>query len=204
MSSLTLQRQEVNILTINKSSVKKKQKTKNPNLLKAEAQQSSSLSLHFQNASESYQLRKCTYLVRDGSQSVSQVTQSYPTLFNPNGLKHTRFPCPSPTLRACSNSQNLLIIYQVGDAIQPSHPLSSPSPPALNPSQHQGLFSESVLLIRWPEYWSFSFSISPSNEYSGLISFKTDCFDLLVVQGLSRVFSNTTVPKHQFFDIQLS
>ena len=140
MSSLSLQRQEVNILTINKSSVKKKTKNKNPNLLKAEAQQSSSLSLHFQNASESYQLRKCTYLVRDGSQSVSQVTQSYPTLFNPNGLKHTRFPCPSPTLRACSNSQNLLIIYQVGDAIQPSHPLSSPSPPALNLSQHQGLF----------------------------------------------------------------
>ena len=49
----------------------------------------------------------------------------------------------------------------------------------------------------WPEYWSFSFSISPFNEYSGLISFRIDCFDLLAVQGLSRVFSNTAVQKHQ-------
>ena len=53
-------------------------------------------------------------------------------------------------------------VHQVGDAIQPSHPLSSPSPPAFNLSQHQGLFSESALRIRWPKYWSFSFSISPS------------------------------------------
>ena len=59
--------------------------------------------------------------------------------------------------------------------------------------------NESVLHIRWPQYWSFSFSISPSNEYSGLISFRIDWFDLLAVQGLSRVFSNTTVQKHQFF-----
>ena len=67
----------------------------------------------------------------------------------------------------------------VGDAIQPSHPLSSPSPPALNLSQHQGLFSESALRIRWPMYWSFSFSISPSSEHSGLISFRMDWLDLL-------------------------
>ena len=68
-----------------------------------------------------------------------------------------------------------------------------------------GVFStESALHIRWPEYWSFSFSISSSNEYSGLISFRTDWFDLLAVQGLSRVFSNTTVQKHQFFGAQLS
>ena len=63
--------------------------------------------------------------------------------------------------------------------------------------------SESVLHIRWPKYWSFSFSISPSNEYSGLISFRMDWLDLLAVQGLSRVFSNTTVQKHQFFGAQL-
>ena len=55
-------------------------------------------------------------------------------------------------------------VHCVGDAIQPSPPLSSPSPPALNLSQHQGLSNESALRIRWPKYWSFSFSISPSNE----------------------------------------
>ena len=58
--------------------------------------------------------------------------------------------------------------------------------------------NESVLHIRWPKYWSFSFSISPSNEYSGLIFFRMQC------KGLSRVFSNTTVQKHQFFSAQLS
>ena len=73
-------------------------------------------------------------------------------------------------------------VHRVGDTIQPSHPLSSPSPPAFNLSQHQGLSSESVLCIRWPKYWSFSFSISPSNEYSGLISIRMDWLDLLAVQ----------------------
>ena len=67
------------------------------------------------------------------------------------------------------------------------------------------LFSnESVLHISWPKYWSFSFSISPSNEYSGLISFRMEWLDLLAVQGTLRVFSNTTVQKHQFFGTQLS
>ena len=60
----------------------------------------------------------------------------------PHGLQHARLPCPSPIPRACSNS------HQVGDSIQPYHPLSSPSPPAVNPSQHQGLSNESVLCIR--------------------------------------------------------
>ena len=63
--------------------------------------------------------------------------------------------------------------------------------------------NESALLIRWPKYWSFSFSISPSNEYSGLISFRIDWF-AIAVKGLSRVFSNTTVQKHQFFGAQRS
>ena len=66
-------------------------------------------------------------------------------------------------------------VHWLGDAIQPSHPLSSPSPPVFNFSQHQGLF-QSVLHIRWPKYWSFSFSISPSNAYSGLSSFRIDWF----------------------------
>ena len=74
-------------------------------------------------------------------------------------------------------------VHGVSDAIKPSHPLWSPSLlPSIFPSIR---FSskESVLHIRWPQYWSFSFSISPSNEYSGLISFKIDWFDLLAVQG---------------------
>ena len=74
-------------------------------------------------------------------------------------------------------------IESVSDAIQPSHPLPSPSPPAPNPSQHRVFSNESALRMRWPKYWSFSFSISPSNEYSGLISFRMDWLDLLAVQG---------------------
>ena len=73
-------------------------------------------------------------------------------------------------------------VHRVGDAIQPSHPLSSPSSPAPYPSQ--SVFSnESTLRMRWPKYWSFSFSISPSNEHPGLISFRVDWLDLLAVQG---------------------
>ena len=74
-------------------------------------------------------------------------------------------------------------VHWVNDAIQPSHPLSLLSPPALNLSQDQGLFQWVRSLHQWPKYWSFSFSISPSNEYSGLISFRTDWFDLLAVHG---------------------
>ena len=74
-------------------------------------------------------------------------------------------------------------VHRVGGAIQPSHPLSSPSPPALIFPSIRVFSSESVLCIRWPKYWSFIFSISPSNEYSGLISFTIDWLDLLAVQG---------------------
>ena len=81
------------------------------------------------------------------------------------------------------------------------HPLLLP--PSIFPSIR--LFSnESVIPIRWPKYWNFSFNISPSNERQGLISFRMDWLDLLPAKGLSRVFSNTTVQKHQFFGTQLS
>jgi len=73
-------------------------------------------------------------------------------------------------------------VHWVGDAIQPSHPLSSPSP-AFNLSQHQGLFQWVSSSHQVTKEWSFSFSISPSNEYSGLVSFRIDRFDLLAVQG---------------------
>ena len=82
----------------------------------------------------------------------------------------------------------------ISDAIHPSHPLSPTSPLAHSLSQHQGLFHWVIHCIRWPKYWSFSFSISPSNEYSGLISFRIDL--ILQSKGLLRVFSSTTVWKH--------
>ena len=74
-------------------------------------------------------------------------------------------------------------VHRVGDAIQPSHPLSSPSPLALSFPSIRVFSSEVALPIRWPKRWSFSFSIGPSNEYSGLISFRMDWLDLLAVQG---------------------
>ena len=74
-------------------------------------------------------------------------------------------------------------VHRVGDAIQPSHALSSPFPLVPNPSQYQSLSNESALRMRWPKYWSFSFSIIPSKEYPGLISFRMDWLDLLAVQG---------------------
>ena len=88
--------------------------------------------------------------------------------------------------------------HWVSDAIQSSHPLSPPSSLA----QHQGLFQWVILCIRCPKYWSFSPNISPSNEYSGLISFRIDWFISFQFKGLSKVFSSTTVQKHQFFGFQ--
>ena len=89
----------------------------------------------------------------------------------------TRPPCSSPTLGGYLSSCPLRWWCH------PTIPLSSPSPPACNLSQHQVFSNESVLHIKWPKYWSFSFSISPSNEYSGLISFRMDWLDPLAVQG---------------------
>ena len=96
----------------------------------------------------------------------------------PHGQQHARLPCPSPSAIPKLAQTH---VHRVSDAIQPPHPLSSPSPPVFNLLQHQG--NESVLHIRWPKYWSYIFSISPSNEYSGLISFRTDWLNLLAVQG---------------------
>ena len=101
-------------------------------------------------------------------------------------------------------------VHWVGDAIQPSHPLSFPSPPAFTLSQHQGLSNESVLHIRWPKFRSFSFSISPSSEYSGLISFRMDWLVLLAVQGtlkslLQHHSSKASIlQRSAFFIVQLS
>ena len=101
-------------------------------------------------------------------------------------------------------------VHWVGDAIQPSHPLLSPFPPALNLSQHQSLSNELALHIRWPKYWSFSFNISPSSEHPGLISFRMDWLDLLAVQGTLKSLiqhHSSKAPIFQcsgFFIVQLS
>ena len=101
-------------------------------------------------------------------------------------------------------------VHWVSDTIQPSHPLLSPFPPAFNLSQHQGLFYESAIPIKCPKYWSFSFSISPSNEYSGLISFRMDELDLLAVQGTLKSLlqyhsSKGSILRHSVFSVvQLS
>ena len=95
-------------------------------------------------------------------------------------------------------------VHCVSDAIQPCHPLSSPTPPAFIFPSIRIFSNELALCIRWPKYWSFSFSISPPNEYSGLISLEWTGWIFLQSKGLSRVFSNATVQKHQFFGTQLS
>ena len=120
-------------------------------------------------------------------------------------LLHTRVPCASPSAGACSNSCPLS-----RDAIQPSHPLSSPffSCPQSLPAS--GSFPMSQLCMRWPKYWSFSFCISSSNEHPGLISFRMDWLDLLVVQGIPKSLlqhysSKASILLHSdFFIVQLS
>ena len=128
-----------------------------------------------------------------------------PTLCSPTDCSMPGFPVHHQLLELTQTR-----VHRVGDAIQPSHPLSSLSPPAFNLSQHQGLLNESVVHIRWPKYWSFSFNISPSNEYSGLISFSIDWLDLFTVQGtlkslLQHHSSKASIRlRSAFFTVQLS
>ena len=97
----------------------------------------------------------------------------------PQGLQHTRLPCPSASPGACSNS-SLLSWWCHSTILSFAVPFSSC---LLSSSSIRVFPNESVLCIRWPKYWIFSFSISPSSEYSGLIFFRIDWFDLLAVQG---------------------
>ena len=115
---------------------------------------------------------------RRGPVQFSSVTQSCPTLCDP-----TNHSTPGLPVHHQLPELTQTHAHRVGNTIQPSHPLSSPSPPALNLSSIRVFSNESALLIRWPKYWSFSFNIGPSNEYSGLISFRMDWLDLLAVQG---------------------
>ena len=105
----------------------------------------------------------------------------------PHGLQHTRLPCLSIT-----NTQSLLKLVFIKSVMPSNHPILS-CPLLLLPSIFPSIrvFSnESVLHIRWPKYWSFSFSISPTNEYSGLISFRIDWFDLAVQGTLKSLFQH--------------
>ena len=104
------------------------------------------------------------------------VTQSCLTLCDPVDCSMQALSVPYHLLKFAQGH-----VCCIGDAIQASHPLK-PFSSALNLSQHQGLCSESAVCIRWPKYWRFSFSISPSYKHSGLISLEIDWFDLLVVQ----------------------
>ena len=129
----------------------------------------------------------------------SSVAQSCPTLCD-------SMDCSMPGPLSITNSQSLLKLMST-ESVMPSNYLILCHPLLLLPSIFPSIrvFSqESALRIRWSKCWSFSFNINPSNEHPGLVSFRMDWLDLLAVQGLSRVFSNTTVQKHQFFSTHLS
>ena len=129
----------------------------------------------------------------------SLVAHSYPTLCNPMDCSTPELPCPSPTPGTCSDSC---------PSSQWCHPTFSfpviTFSSCLQSTSLRVFSTESVLCLMWPKYWSFSFSISPSNEYSGLFPLRWTGWISLLSKGLSRVFSNTTVQKHQFFGTQLS
>ena len=129
----------------------------------------------------------------------SSVVQSCPTLCNP-------WTAACQASLSITNSRSLPKLMSI-ELVMPSNHLILSRPLLLLPSIFLSIrvfSSESVLHITWPKDWSFSLSINPSNEYSGLISFRMDWLDLLQSKGLSRVFSNTIVQKHQFFSAQLS
>ena len=134
----------------------------------------------------------------------SSVAQSCPTLCDPMNRSTPGLPVhhQHPELTQTH-------VHWVGNAIQPSHPLSSPSPPAPNPSSIRVFSNESTLRMRWPKYWSFSFTIIPSKEYPGLISFRMDWLDLLAVQGtlkslLQHSSKASIIRCSGFFLVQLS
>ena len=118
----------------------------------------------------------------------------------PHELQHARPPCPSPTPGVHSNScpPSRWCHPAVSSSVVPFSSCSQSLPASES-------FPMSQLFVwSWPKYWSFSFSISPSNEHPGLISFRMDWLDLLAVQGTLKSLPNTTVQKHQFFGTQLS
>ena len=147
------------------------------------------------NGSQPTQMQGCEKLCMSVVVSSCSVV---PSLYDP--MYGTHQACLSFTI-----SQSLLKLMFI-ESVMPSNHLilCHPPSPALNLSQHQVFSNESPLCIRWPKYWSFSFSINPSNEYSGSIPLGLTGLISWQSEGLLRVFSNTTVGKHQFFDAQPS
>ena len=135
----------------------------------------------------------------------SSVTQSCLTLCEPMDYSMPGFPVHHQLPELTQTH-----VHWVSDYIQSSHPLSSPSPPASIFLNIRVFWNESALCIRWPKYWSFSFSISPSNEYSGLISFRIHWLDLLAVQGILKSvlqhhsWKASILQCSAFFTVQLS
>ena len=144
-------------------------------------------------------------LIQFSSIQFSSVAQSCLTLCDHMNCSTPGLPVHHQLLESTQTH-----VHRVGDAIQLSHPLSSPLllPPI--PPSIRVFSNESAVRIRWPKYWSFSFNISSSNEHSGLISFRMDCLDLLAVQGtlkslLQHHTSKASIPWHSaFFTVQLS
>ena len=132
--------------------------------------------------------------------SVNSVTQSCPTLWDTINVSTSGLPVHHQLPESTQ-----IHVHWVGDAIQPSHPLLSLSPPALNLSQHQrSLSNKSALSISWPKYWSFSFNISPSIEHPGPISFRMNWLELFGVQGTLKSLLQHHSSKASFFGTQLS
>ena len=141
----------------------------------------------------------------ESSVQFNSVSQSCPTLCDPMNRSTPGLPVHHQLLEFTQTH-----VHGVSDAIQPSHPLSSPSPPAPNPSQHQGLFQWVNASCEVAKVLSFSFSISPSNELPGLISFRMDWLDLLAVQGSLKSLLQyhrskaSILRRSAFFTVQLS
>ena len=129
----------------------------------------------------------------------SSVTQSCLTLWDLMDYSTPSLPVHHQLLEFTQSH-----VHWVSDAIQPSHPLSSPSSPTFNLSQHQGLFKWVSSLHQVAKVLEFQLSISYSNEYSGLTSFRMYWLHLLAVQGTLKSLLHTTLQKHQFFGAQLS
>ena len=125
------------------------------------------------------------------------VTQWFPALCNPMDCSTPGFPVLHHLPEFAQTH-----VHWVSGVIQPSHPLSSPSPPAFNLSGTRAFSNESVLHLRWPKYWSFSFSTSPFNDIQDWFALGLTGLISLQFKGLLRIFSNTTVQKHQFFSTQ--
>jgi len=143
--------------------------------------------------------------IRQTSIQFSSVNQSCPTLDDPMNCSTPGLPVHHQLLDFTQTH-----VHRVGDTIQPSHPLSSPFPPAPIPPSIRVFSNESTLRMMWPKYWGFSFSIIPSKEHPGLISFRMDWLDLLAVQGTLKSLLQHHSSKASilrclaFFTVQLS